>query len=165
MKFNSYIKWGLFFVLPCYLFDQLTKWLICSHFKIGQGVSILPGFFEIIHVRNTGAAFGILQGIPGALRTSFFFIITIIACVTIVFILRQTERHSGLIRTTLCLILAGALGNLTDRLRLNEVVDFINIHIGGYHWPTFNMADTYISIGIVCLILYTIITTKEEQRQ
>ncbi|MCD6571291.1 MAG: signal peptidase II [Deltaproteobacteria bacterium] len=165
MKLNSYIKWGLFFVLPCYLFDQLTKWLICSHFKIGQGVSILPGFFEIIHVRNTGAAFGILRGIPEAFRTPFFVIVTLLACVAILFMLRETREHPTFLKITFCLILTGALGNLTDRLRLNEVIDFIHIHVGRYHWPTFNIADTCISIGIVCLILYTIITAKKEQRQ
>jgi signal peptidase II len=162
---KTYIKWVLFMVLPCYLIDQLTKWLILTHLQIGDFITILPGYFEIIHVRNTGAAFGLLQNIPGTFRTIFFFTITVIACMAILLIFWQTKDRSVLLKVVLCLILAGALGNLTDRLIHKEVVDFINLHIASYRWPTFNMADTYISLGMIGLLIYTFISPKPKPQQ
>ncbi len=157
-----YSTWGILVVLMCFCLDQFTKWLIDHMLGIGQGISIIPGFFEIIHVRNTGAAFGILQGMPESIRTPFFFAITILACGMILFMMKEMAADSILTKMAFYLILAGALGNLTDRIRLNEVVDFFNFHIGRFHWPAFNLADTYISIGIVYLLLYTIISGKKD---
>jgi len=85
-------KWSLWFVLfvvPLYALDQLTKWIVCENLPKGRGIVVVPGFIEIIHVRNTGAAFGILQGIPVSWRTIFFLIVTIAACLAIVFILTR----------------------------------------------------------------------------
>lgn len=157
---RSALKWGLLFVLPCYLIDQVTKWLILTHLRIGEAITILPGYFEILHVRNTGAAFGLLQNIPESYRTIFFFCITVVACAAIVAIFRQSKDDSVLLKVILCLILAGALGNLTDRLIHKEVVDFLNVHIRHLHWPTFNIADTYISIGMLGLLIYTFLNPQ-----
>lgn len=148
------LTWGAFLVLPCYIVDQVSKLLVLENLPIGEAITILPGYFELLHVRNTGAAFGILQGLPDPFRTIFFLIITIAACVAIVMIFRASDDDSAFLKVVLCLILAGALGNLTDRLVHKEVVDFINVHIRQYHWPTFNIADTYISIGMVGLLGY-----------
>ncbi|MEA2102773.1 MAG: signal peptidase II [Thermodesulfobacteriota bacterium] len=156
------LKWGFLVVLPCYLLDQLSKWLICSHLKVGEGFTIVPGFFDIIHVRNTGAAFGLLQGIPESVRTLFFAVITVIAVVAIIVIFYQSRESTWFLKLVLCLVVAGALGNLTDRIIFSEVVDFINVHAGGYRWPTFNLADTYISLGMAGLILHTIITPSDK---
>jgi len=149
---KNLLTWGAFLVLPCYLVDQLSKLLILENLSIGEAIPIVPGFFELLHVRNTGAAFGILQGIPDPFRTIFFFLITIAACVAIVMIFKASDDDSAFLKVMLCLILAGALGNLTDRLVHKEVVDFLNVHIRQYHWPTFNIADSYISIGMVGLL-------------
>lgn len=157
---KSTVLWGLFLVLPCYALDQLTKWLILTHLQIGEAVTVLPGYFEILHVRNTGAAFGLLQNLPEAYRTIFFFCVTIIACAAILVIFKQSRDDSVFLKIILCLILAGAMGNLTDRLVHKEVVDFINVHLLSYRWPTFNIADTYISIGMIGLLIYTFFTPK-----
>lgn len=152
-RIKTVLAWAIFLVLPCYLIDQVSKLLILKNLGIGEGITILPGYFEILHVRNTGAAFGLLQGLPDPFRTIFFLLITIAACVAILMIFRQSDDDSVLLKVALCLILAGALGNLTDRLVHKEVVDFINVHIRRYAWPTFNIADTFISIGMVGLLL------------
>lgn len=153
-RIRSFFLWGAFLVLPCYLVDQLSKLFVLENLSIGEVIPIVPGYFELLHVRNTGAAFGILQGLPDPFRTIFFLVITIAACVAIIMIFRATDDDSVFVKVVLCLILAGALGNLTDRLVHKEVVDFINVHVRQYSWPTFNIADTYLSIGMVGLLGY-----------
>jgi len=162
---KTYLTWGLLVVVPCYVLDQVVKFAILSHLKIGEGFTVIPGFFDIIHVRNTGAAFGILRGLPETYRTLFFFCITVLACVAIVLIFRSDKESSWFFKLVLSLILAGAIGNLTDRLILKEVVDFLHVHVGRYHWPTFNLADSYISLGMVGLIIHTLFFSKLEGRK
>ena len=154
------LTWGVLLVLPCYLVDQASKLLVLKSLAIGEVIPILPGYFEFVHVRNTGAAFGILQGLPDPFRTIFFLLITIAACVAIVMIFKASGDESAFLKVVLCLILAGAMGNLTDRLVHKEVVDFINVHIQQYHWPTFNIADTYISIGMIGMLWYMLKGSK-----
>lgn len=158
---KRYIVWGLLIVVPCYFFDQWTKWLVYSQYDIGQVLTVIPGFFDIIHMRNTGAAFGILRDIDAGYRTLFFGLVTIVACASLIYIIRTMEYESRLLTVVMFLIIAGALGNLTDRLMFNEVVDFLSIYIGKYRWPTFNMADTYISIGMAGLLLHLLLTSKK----
>jgi signal peptidase II len=160
-RIRTLVSWGLFLTLPCYLVDQWTKWLIYTHIGIGHGFTVIPGFFDIIHMRNTGAAFGMLQGLPATYRTLFFVSVTIIACVAIFYVFWQMEDTSWILKVVFSLILAGAIGNLTDRFVFNEVVDFLSFHIGRFRWPTFNMADTYISIGMGGLIIYSFLMPKK----
>ena len=154
--------WMGFLAIPCYVIDQWTKWLVHTRMDIGSGFTVIPGFFDIIHARNTGAAFGILQGLPEAYRIPFFGLITIVACGAILLIFWKTAGDSGLLKATLCLIVAGALGNLTDRLIFGEVVDFLSLHIGRFRWPTFNMADTWITLGMAGLLVQTFLTPGKE---
>ncbi|MEN6473264.1 MAG: signal peptidase II [Syntrophaceae bacterium] len=156
------LSWGAFLVLPCYLVDQVSKLLVLKNLPIGEAIPMLPGYFEFLHVRNTGAAFGILQGLPDPFRTFFFLAITVAACAAIVMIFRASGDESAFLKVVLCLILAGALGNLTDRLVHKEVVDFINVHIRQYHWPTFNIADTYISVGMLGLLGYMLKGSRQK---
>jgi len=160
-KIRILMLWGLFLTLPCYILDQWTKRLIYTHIDIGRGFTVIPGFFDIIHMRNTGAAFGMLQGLPESYRTLFFVSITIIACAAVFYVFWRMEETSWVLKAVFSLIIAGALGNLTDRFVFNEVVDFLSFHIGGYRWPTFNMADTYISIGMVGLLIYSFLMPKK----
>ncbi len=153
--------WMGLLALPCFLIDRLTKWLVYTHMEIGSGFTVVPGFFDIIHARNTGAAFGMLQGLPQAYRTLFFAVITVIACGAIFIIFWRTIEDSWMLKAVFSLIIAGALGNLTDRLMFNEVVDFLLFHIGSYRWPTFNMADTWISAGMVGLLIYSFFNPKK----
>lgn len=155
MKLKALFAWLAAVTFPCYLLDQWTKWLIYSRMEIGDGYTLIPGFFDIIHSRNTGAAFGMLQGLPETYRTLFFGIITLIACVAISVIFVRTNDHSWLLKAVFSLIIAGALGNLTDRFLFNEVVDFLSLHVGRFRWPTFNLADTWISAGMIGLIIHS----------
>jgi len=160
-SFGSIIRWGLLFVVPLYALDQWTKWLICGNVEIGTGFTVIAGFFDIIHMRNTGAAFSLLQGIPGAYRTYFFLSVTVIALVAIFTIFWKSSETSWPMKVVMSLIVAGAIGNLTDRILFNEVVDFLSFYIGHYRWPTFNLADTYISLGMAGLIIHTFFTSKK----
>ena len=162
MKMRTMAGWIGFLALPCYLFDQLTKWLINTRLEIGSGFTVIPGFFDIIHARNTGAAFGMLQGLPENYRTLFFAAITLVACGAMFILFMKTDEDSWVLKAVFSLIIAGALGNLTDRFLFNEVVDFLLFHVGRFHWPTFNMADTWISAGMVGLLIYSFFTPKTD---
>ncbi len=124
--------------------DQATKTI--AHGLVGPDCvdRILP-FLNIVDLRNRGSAFGMLQNAGNA----FFIAITAAAIVVISFLLaRGRRKQAGLI-----LVLAGAAGNLMDRLLYGSVRDFIDVHAGRFHWPAFNFADSYISIGIVLLFI------------
>ncbi|HHO77160.1 MAG TPA: signal peptidase II [Deltaproteobacteria bacterium] len=157
---GTVMRWGLFLVIPCYGLDQWTKWLICRDVSVGTGFNVIPGFFDIIHMRNTGAAFSILQGMPASYRTYFFLAVTIIALGFLFAVFWQEKDDSLLLKIVISLIVAGAIGNLTDRMIHNEVVDFLSFYLGPYRWPTFNLADTYISMGMAGLIVHTFIMTR-----
>ena len=161
MKIKTMAVWMGLLALPCFLIDRLTKWLVYTHMEIGSGFTVVPGFFDIFHARNTGAAFGMLQGLPQAYRTLFFAVITVFACGAMFIIFWRTIEDSWMLKAVFSLIIAGALGNLTDRLMFNEVVDFLLFHIGSYRWPTFNMADTWISAGMVGLLIYSFFIPKK----
>ncbi|MFY9399277.1 MAG: signal peptidase II [Desulfomonilia bacterium] len=160
---RSLAAWGLLLVLPLYLADQLTKWLVCRSMEVGAGFAVIPGFFDIVHVRNTGAAFGILRDIPESVRTWFFLGITVVALTAIVIIFVKSGERSWFFKAILCLVIAGAMGNLTDRFLFGEVVDFLSFSIGEFRWPAFNLADTYISLGMVGLIASMLLAPKERR--
>lgn len=160
---GSLLAWGLFLVLPLYIADQLTKWLVVKKIMIGTGFNVIPGFFDIIHVRNTGAAFGMLQGIPEPIRTTFFLGITVIAFIAMFMVFIKIKERSWLLKMVFSLVIAGALGNLTDRFIFGEVVDFLSLYVKDFRWPTFNLADTYISIGMLGLLLHIFLMPKEKE--
>ncbi len=135
------------------LSDQLTKFLVIKFLDPYQPLKILP-FFQLVNVKNKGAAFGLFQSLG---NTTFIFI-SIAAILFILVILFKTKED----RISLSLILAGATGNLIDRIRYGYVVDFIDLHIGRYHWPAFNIADSALSIGIFLLFLKIIFPSKEK---
>ena len=162
-KRASLFAWALFLVIPCYAADQLTKWIVCRNVEIGTGFTVIPGFLDIIHVRNTGAAFGMLQGIPEPIRTYFFLGITVIAFIAILVVFLRIKERSWLLKVVFSLIIAGALGNLTDRFMFGEVVDFLSLYIDRFRWPTFNLADTYISLGMAGLLIHIFLTPSNEK--
>lgn len=130
--------------------DQLSKFWIVGAFSFGDGLA-LTSFFNLVHARNSGAAFSFLAGESGWQR--FFFIgIASAASLLIVYLLRKhaTERWFCL---ALSLVLGGALGNLMDRVRLSYVIDFLDFHYGSWHFPAFNVADSAITLGAALLIL------------
>ncbi|GEM_PF-162141 len=160
---RSFLPWALLLVLFCYAADQITKGIIVRTVELGTGFNVIPGFFDIIHVRNTGAAFGMLHGFPEPFRTYFFLGITIIAFIAMFVVFVRAREKSLLLKLVFCLIIAGALGNLTDRFIHGEVVDFLSVYIGRFRWPAFNLADTYISIGMLGLLFHIFTMPKEEE--
>ena len=130
--------------------DQLTKWAVLGHFAYGERREI-TGFFNLVLVYNKGAAFSLFAQAAGW-QTPLLAAFALAAAVIVsVLILRNPDR--GLLCLGLALILGGAVGNLIDRLRFGHVVDFLDFHALGWHWPAFNVADSAISIGAVLLIL------------
>ncbi len=133
------------------LFDLWTKSLVLARIQLHDAIPVIPDFFQLVHVRNTGAAFGL-----GANASSKLVPILLNAgaiavfCVVVVYALR-TAVTDRLLQTGLHLILGGAIGNLLDRFRFGYVVDFLDVYVGRYHWPAFNVADSAICIGIALL--------------
>ena len=131
--------------------DQTTKALVILHLPESQTITLLEGFLNLTHVRNQGAAFGILADKGPWVHLYFFIPFSVFASLAILIIIFRAREDETSKVITLSLILAGALGNLMDRLRWGEVVDFIDIHYGTLHWPSFNVADASISIGVILL--------------
>jgi signal peptidase II len=158
-KSNSLLPWLAiaFFIIVA---DQLTKWLITSQFALGDSRHI-TSFFNLVRVHNSGAAFSFLAGASGWQR--WFFVGLGVAAAG--FILWMLRSHGGqkLFSWALALILGGALGNVIDRLLHGHVVDFIQLHYGGWAFPSFNVADSAITAGAVCLILDEILRVRRSR--
>ncbi len=146
---NKYLWVGAIVGLVLVL-DQWTKYLVMNHIPRYGSVRIIPGFFDVVYVRNAGAAFGILSGNHGIWRVVFFVTVTLAALGVIAVLIKKT--HERLLVAAFSLIAAGAIGNLIDRVRYGAVVDFIEWYVRSYHWPTFNIADSAISIGMGLLV-------------
>ena len=132
------------------LADQLTKWLVLSRFAPGERIE-LTAFFNLVLVFNKGAAFSFLADAPGWQTPLLVAFAAGAALVVSVLLLRSTGRR--MFSAGLALILGGAVGNVIDRLRFGHVVDFLDLHAGGWHWPAFNVADSAITLGAALLIL------------
>jgi signal peptidase II len=145
------MKFILFLTLPLYALDQLTKQWVLRHIKHPDDA--VPDFFKLVNVTNTGAAFGSFRG-----NNTFFVIISVIALVVVTVLLVRHSRSDAWRDVSLALLLAGILGNLTDRLRYGHVIDFLlfNLHIPLFRpWPAFNVADSCISIAVVLFIIHS----------
>ena len=135
------------------LLDQITKHYIDSYMSVGDSFTVIQGLFNITHVRNPGAAFGIFSKSPEIFRTVFLIAVTSAAMVLILYYIRTNRERGGLLNLAMSLIFGGAIGNLVDRIRFGEVIDFLDFYIGSNHWPAYNVADSAISTGAVLLLL------------
>ena len=154
MKLQS--KYLVLVTIACVIvaLDQLTKLYIHSGFGLGESVPVINGIFHITYVRNTGAAFGIFARSHEAFRLPFLVLVSIIAIGFIIAMLRRLrDQETGLV-TALAFILGGAIGNLIDRALHGEVIDFLDFYWSTYHWPAFNLADSFITVGVVITIFY-----------
>ncbi len=134
--------------------DLLTKHLVNANLTFADRVSVIEGFFYLTHVRNTGAAFGLFADADPTLRAFFFVGISTVAIGIIISFYRRLAPGDRLSALALGLILGGALGNLHDRIRFGEVIDFLHFDLwGGYSWPDFNLADSFIVVGVGFLVL------------
>jgi signal peptidase II len=136
--------------------DQATKALVDKTMAMHQSIDLIPNFASLTYLRNTGAAFGFLAGARSSLRIVFFAMISSVAIGCIVYLIRGLRPQQRALLASLSLILGGAVGNLIDRLRLGEVIDFIDLHWYDIHWPAFNVADSAISIGVALLFIQMI---------
>ena len=147
------MKFILYLSLPLYAVDQLTKQLVLRWIDPYEGSIIVPDFFTLVNVTNTGAAFGSFRG-----NNTFFIIISIVALVVVATSLARNRQPDPCRDLSLALLLAGILGNLTDRLLYGHVIDFLlfNLHIRyADPWPAFNVADSCISIAVVLFIIHS----------
>lgn len=151
--------------LAIILLDQATKRVIVGTLRLGQGLPVVPGFFDLVFVLNPGAAFSFLATLPDSVRNPFFITISVTAVILIlVYRTRHLQQHA-LASLSLALILGGAIGNLIDRLRYGMVVDFLLVHVYEYHWPAFNVADSAISVGVTLMVLEMLLEWRREKRK
>ncbi len=138
------------------IFDQVGKYLIVAYVGMYETIAVIPGFFNIVHVRNPGAAFGLFANQAPMIRNIVLISASVVAMVFILYLFHQTPTTYPLLSVGFAMILGGAAGNLIDRIRWGRVVDFLDLHIGSFHWPAFNIADSAISVGIVIFAYYVI---------
>ena len=136
------------------LSDQLTKLHVVQTMRLHESIPIIPNLFSFTYIRNPGAAFGLLAGSSNAFRMVFFGITSIFALVLLGTILYRMPERDWMGRLSVSAILGGAVGNLIDRLRYGEVIDFLDVYIDNYHWPAFNVADSAITVGVIFLIIH-----------
>ena len=147
------MKFILFLSLPLYALDQLTKQWVLRSISPYDARIVVPDFFNLVNVTNTGAAFGSFRG-----NNTFFVVISVVALVVVTVLLVRPRRSDPWRDVSLALLLAGILGNLTDRLLYGHVIDFLlfNLHIRyADPWPAFNVADSCISIAVVLFIIHS----------
>ncbi len=142
------------------LLDQLSKIYIDTAFTLYESISVVKNFFSITYVRNPGAAFGILA--DSTIRIPFFISVSVIASLGILWYLRKVDAADRWQHFALGLIFSGAVGNLIDRIRLGEVIDFLDVHWYRLHWPAFNIADSAICVGVAIMFLCT---WRDEQQK
>lgn len=140
------------FVSLFLIIDQLTKTFIIRNINLYNNISVIPGFFNLAHVRNKGAIFGFFSQSGSSIVYILLTMASLAAMGLVIFYFIKTPPSEKLLKISLSLILAGALGNLIDRVFRGYVIDFLDFYVKGWHWPSFNVADSCISIGAFFLI-------------
>jgi signal peptidase II len=148
--------------LALYMADQASKAWAVKTLRFGEERVVIPGFFQFIYTENPGIAFGQLQE-GGSFGRWFFVVLAVVAAIAVFYYFMRTPRNDDRVLGACALLLAGISGNLTDRARLGYVIDFIVLHAGNYHWPTFNIADASITIGAL-LLAYDLIFSRRSSR-
>lgn len=143
-------------------FDQLTKLQIMQTMRLHESVTVIPNLFSLTYIRNPGAAFGLLAGSSNAFRMVFFGLTSIFALGLLSTILVRMPEQDWVGRLSVSGILGGAIGNLIDRLRYGEVIDFLDVYVENYHWPAFNVADSAITVGVIFLIIHFAFEKKDD---
>lgn len=133
--------------------DQVSKLYVDSRMALYDTKAVIPGFFELHYIRNTGAAFGFLSRADAGFRVPFFIGVSVVATAILLYLFHRLRHADRWLPFALSLVLGGALGNLIDRIRLGEVIDFFYVHYKSFHWPAFNVADVAITVGVILLIL------------
>jgi len=150
----------LWTVLICVILDQGSKYLVIYTMEIGERIPVLP-FLNFVHFKNKGAAFGMFHDASPLFRLVFFGLITTACVVFLAWSIGTTPAWDKFHRFCLALILGGAIGNIKDRVIFQQVTDFVDVYVGTYHWPAFNVADSAISVGVVLLLFHFIPKRKK----
>ena len=156
-------KWFLAFFAVAFPLDQISKLWIVANFHYGESLTLIPGLFDLTHVRNPGGAFSMFAGGDPEYRLAFFLSTGAIAVALLIVFYRRLPANALLSAAALGAILGGALGNLTDRIVYGEVIDWLDFYIGPYSWPTFNVADSCIVVGVCVLILEVFLNPEDEE--
>ena len=151
-NFKSRLPYAAVVLLVLFL-DRWTKWLIDTKLLLNQTIFVIDGFFNIKYFRNTGVALGILDSIQSSFKATILAILTVAAIIAVIVYSLRTPVSHRLLQLALSLILAGALGNLYDRVNYGYVIDFIEVYFRDYRWPSFNVADSAITTGVGLLAL------------
>ena len=144
------------------LLDQATKLQIMQTMRLHESIPVIPNLFSITYIRNPGAAFGILASSSNGFRLLFFGFASLFALVLLGTIFFRLRHDDWVGQLSIAGIFGGAIGNLLDRVRFGEVIDFLDFYIDAYHWPAFNVADAAISIGVCFLIAHFMLEKKKE---
>jgi len=145
-------KYFIVIAIGVLLLDRLTKWAVAANIELQHSIVVIPGFFRLTHVQNTGAAFGLFADSSAQWKIGALVSFSILALIVVSALLWKHSHSLSVTAIGLSLILGGAMGNLWDRMIYGRVVDFLDFYVGGYHWPAFNIADSAIVIGAVLLI-------------
>jgi len=167
------------FLLPLgiVVMDLVSKKAVKSLFRLGESKEVLGSFFRLTYIENPGIAFGIFSDIPhdSLIKNLIFSVITLSAAVFIIYLLRQAKNKISQI--SLCFILGGALGNIIERifghlfysseftLFYGKVVDFLDFGVGDWRWPFFNIADSFITVGVILLMIYSIFFENKKSKK
>ena len=146
-------RWFLFSLISAcgLVVDQVTKLYIDRSMTLYQSIPVIDGFFNIFYIRNKGAAFSFLSN--ASWRIPFFIAVSVVASLVILVALNKLREDQKLAQVSLSMIFSGAVGNLIDRVRLGEVIDFLDVYWRTPHWPAFNVADSLICVGVALLAL------------
>lgn len=137
--------------------DQLSKWMVVKNMEIYDQITVIENFFYLTSHRNTGAAWGILEG-----KMNFFYIITVIVVIGVIFYLHKYGKENKLLAVSLSFVLGGAIGNFIDRILHKEVVDFLDFIIFNYDYPIFNIADSALVVGVILLLIFTFMDERKK---
>jgi signal peptidase II len=144
------------------LADQVSKAFILKYVSLHHSIPIIANLFNITHIRNPGGAFGLMAHMSTAMRTVVFVFISSLAVGLIFYFYKKTAGTLSFLATGFALIFGGAIGNLIDRIRYGNVVDFLDFYIGNYHWPAFNIADSAITVGVFIFLFYLLFRKMPE---
>ena len=142
--------------LLVFMGDQVTKSMVDASIPEHEVVPVIPGFFNLTHVRNGGAAFGLFADSPAPWKTGLLIVISVALLGSVIGVVWKSRRLQWEAGVGLSLVLGGALSNLVDRIRMGRVIDFLDFYIRNYHWYTFNLADSAIVVGAGFLVLQVV---------
>lgn len=161
MRRNTYLF--VFPALAIVFLDQVTKYFVLGSLRVGESISVIEHYFNLVHIRNRGIAFGLMNR-PGSYSGQYILLAaTLLAAALLIYWFFKLRGEKNWIIPGLSLVLGGAVGNLIDRVRIREVVDFLDFYVGTLHWPAFNIADAAITVGTFWIAFQLIFYTSSSR--